>query len=344
MPEDEATVLAATLEMRSELVDVRDHYHHVMVLSTAQSHGRGIHRLPDRVDRSHRVAAVQVETDSQARVLCAFLDRRGRYLYLDVERKQDLNLMRVAGEVLTVAEAMPTKPNDTTVDAMQALVLHHYGPQLDGLPVGVVGTGNLGFKFALRLVEAGCRVTLFGRDTRKARMLAGAIDTIVPRHTPHQVACAEQTDSAPVSCLLSALSAEHALGISWIEVLTGQALCVDVGINNFSPEFIEAAHGHGHTCVRLDVRSAGNPLPVVPNPFFAEIAGRTVMGGVSVVAGGTIGYRHEVVVDELSHPRRVIGVANGTGGLLPTSEWDDDVRRSVSALETLVSNNRRTWP
>jgi hypothetical protein len=40
------------------------------------------------------------------------------------------------------------------------------------------------------------------------------------------------------------------------------------------------------------------------------------MAGVSVVAGGLMGREGDVVIDSISNPTRVIGIADGTGRLL----------------------------
>jgi len=44
--------------------------------------------------------------------------------------------------------------------------------------------------------------------------------------------------------------------------------------------------------------------------------GSAVLSGVPVVAGGVIGRRGSVVIDSVKNPSRVIGIADGLGGLL----------------------------
>jgi hypothetical protein len=322
-------------------LDVDDSYTLVMILGTARRHGRGIQRLPDRTDRGRRVAAVQVETDEQARELLAALDRDGRRFYLDVERKQDLHLMAVAGETVRRGSYAAVKPNDTTVDAFEAVLVERHGRDLTDLVVAVNGSGNLAFKFALRMAESGCQVSMHGRHADKVALLVEAINEVLPRYSPHPVAL-----SAPVGAvdvLVSAVTAEHVVGEEWLRFLAPGALCLDVGINNFAPAFIERAQQAGYTCARLDVRSAGDPLPVEPNPFFERIAGSRHLAGAQMVAGGKIGRRGDVVVDQVQDPTRVIGVANGTGGLLPEEDWSHEIRDRVAAARrvTAVSVRRR---
>ena len=315
------------------IAGIEDSEHHVMVLSTARRHARGIQRLPDRFDRGVRVAAIQVETDEQARAVLKHLDGPDRVLHLDVERKQDLHLMQVAREVVRQAEIRQIKPNDLTVDALQALLVDRLGPDLADVPITVLGTGNLAFKFALRLAESGACVGLAGRSADKVALLVRAINAVLPEYTPHRVVLHQL---ATTRVLVSAVTSEGVVDVGWVSTLQKPALCIDVGIGNLAPEFIEAAIAGGHECVRLDVRSAGDPLPLHPNPFFERVAGRRALAGASLVAGGLIGHRGEIVVDQIQRPTSVIGVANGTGGLLPPAQWTEVMRADVESVRVLV--------
>ncbi|WP_156887251.1 hypothetical protein [Nocardioides sp. CF8] len=305
-----------------------------MILSTARQHGRGPTRLPDRIDRERRIAAIQVETDAQAEEVLRTLDRAGRRFYLDVERKQDLHLMETAAAVVRLGERFAIKPNDITVDALVAVLVEHFGPDLTGVRVAINGSGNLGFKFALRLAESGCAVFLVGRDMAKTERLIDVINTVLPAFTQFPVA--GEVPTGAVHVLVSAVTAEHVITPEWLGKLAPAALCLDVGINNLSPSFIEAAIAAGHICSRVDVRSAGDPLPVIPNPFFAQIAGRREFRGVEIVAGGLLGNRGDLVVDQMLNPTLLIGIANGTGGLLSQDDWTAEMRARATEIEAAI--------
>lgn len=313
---------------------VASEFETVMVLSTARHHGRGLARLPDRIDRGRRIAALQVETDEQAREVFRRLDRVGIRFVVDVERKQDVDLLRVARELVVKGKYTTIKVNDVTVDALDAVIANHLGPDITDVAVAVVGTGNLGFKFALRLAERGARVAMVGRDRAKAELLCAALNAVLPRFTRHFV----ETDTREeVRVLVGAASASHVIGEKWVDRLADHALCVDGGIDNFSPGFIALANRLGHSCVRLDVRAAVDATQVDPNPFFNDVAGRSTVAGHAVVAGGYVGLSGEVVVDQIKEPHRVVGVANGTGGLLDPQCWDDAQKRAVAEVEASIS-------
>ncbi len=319
-------------DFQNELAEIETDL--VMILSTARTHGRGPQRLPDREDRGKRVTTFQVETNDQARSVLGALDRPDRHIYVDIERKQDLDLAAIARDVVRKARVHPTKPNDTTVDALSALLTNHIGHDVTDLPVTVFGTGNLGFKFALRLAEGGARVALTGRDSEKTRSLVDAINCVLPPFSPHHV-----TTSLPESgtrVFISAVTATAIIGPSWLSRLAAPSLCVDVGIGNFTPEFIHQAHQRGHTVMRLDVRCAGDPLPLRPNPFFLTVAGNRRIGDINIVGGGLIGTLGAIVVDNVTQPSLVVGVADGFGGLLPEPSWNAPMRDHVQTMRSWI--------
>lgn len=312
----------------------------VMVLTTAQKHYSEIQRLPNRRHQGRTVAAFQVQTQPQAERILKTFDKPQTTIYLDVERKVSFDLLEIAGSQVRAATIETIKPNDITVDASMALIQNHFGYDLRDLACTVIGTGNIGFKVAIRLAESGAAVGLHGRNKAKAQLLTDAANSILPRHTRHRISAGLQNNSR---LMVAAVGAQHVILRGHLDLLdsVNSTLCVDVGIGTLSPEFIEAAVSSGHPCVRLDVRSAGSPLPVHPNPFFSDVAGYRVIRGTRVVAGGLIGARGEVVVDEIRTPHQVLGIANGVGGLVSSDAWTatevqavEQIRLSIQAEST----------
>lgn len=310
----------------------------VMILCTARSRGLGVQRLPNREDRGRQVAAVQVETADQAADVLSVMDRPGRHFYLDVERKQDLDLMGVAQQVVQHGTVSATKPNDTTVDALMATLRHHLGHDHRDQRVNIVGTGNLAFKFALRLAEEGADVALCGRNTEKARLLASAINAVLPHFTPHEVRHGPHLSDIEV--LVAAVTAPGVVTGAWLDRLAPHAMCIDVGIGNFTPELIEGAHSRGHAVCRLDVRAAGDPLPQQPNTFFRAVWGEKRVDGVHLVAGGILGKRGDVVVDRVPSPTAVVGIADGAGGVLPVRQLSPDLLTRLERVTSSVLDDR----
>jgi len=92
--------------------------------------------------------------------------------------------------------------------------------------------------------------------------------------------------------------------------------------NAFSNCFVEESLARGLFILRVDLRAslAAEMSLVIETKRVFDMMGSTVLSGIQIVAGGVIGQRGSVVVDSLKEPTRVIGIADGSGGLLNTEE------------------------
>jgi len=87
--------------------------------------------------------------------------------------------------------------------------------------------------------------------------------------------------------------------------------------------------------VRVDMRPslAASALELIGmRKLVEQHMGREAWDGVSVVAGGLIGRKGDVIVDSVRHPTRVIGIADGKGGILGAPSNDPRVQRVRRAI------------
>ena len=156
-------------------------------------------RLPDRRDAYGVLAAVLVETGAQARTVLTALDRPGRVLAIDVERKQAVDLMAIAREVVREARIVPTKPNDATIRSLDVLLTHVVGPDLTGVGACVLGTGNLGLKASSSSRSAGRGCTSRAATGPRSLGPSEPSAAVLPRHSPF--APVALSDGDPVALL-----------------------------------------------------------------------------------------------------------------------------------------------
>ena len=108
------------------------------------------------------------------------------------------------------------------------------------------------------------------------------------------------------------------------------ALLFDGGIGSLSPESVAAAEAKGLRVVRIDMRAtlAATALEAIRMRNIVEDhMGRDTWDGVRVVAGGLIGNEGEIVVDSIRNAGRVIGIADGKGGIRAPGHKDENVRK-----------------
>lgn len=88
------------------------------------------------------------------------------------------------------------------------------------------------------------------------------------------------------------------------------------------PSFCEAALAEGLSVCRVDSRTgfSAEISLVIETKKMVGVMGSAMLSGVNVVAGEIIGRLGNVVVDSIKNPTRIIGIADGLGGLLSPEE------------------------
>jgi len=90
----------------------------------------------------------------------------------------------------------------------------------------------------------------------------------------------------------------------------------DIGIGNFSKEFIEKQRASGAKCYRSDDRAgiAGTIINIMETDYLVKNnLTRVLVGDMTLVSGGCIGSEGDLVVDNANNPQVVMGVAAGDG-------------------------------
>lgn len=113
-------------------------------------------------------------------------------------------------------------------------------------------------------------------------------------------------------------------------------LVFDATIGAVQLDAIQEAVDRGIRIVRPDMRAAmagelAAQLGIAATA--SELMGRAQIAGWPVVAGGLVGALGDIVVDSITNPRRVVGVADGRGRIVPGGRgFEDRIRMVESAL------------
>ncbi|CAG7649091.1 NAD(P)-binding domain-containing protein [Paenibacillus allorhizosphaerae] len=261
-----------------------------------------------------------IKDPKYVREICQYADGLVDYFFIDVEAKQThIDLLAEAKLYVKKSKMKTFKGNDITALACDLLV-SEIVPDLRGKKVSIIGAGNIGSKVALKLVERGADVYITRRDN-KGEIIASAINIMKTRFTAGTVY--SETDPA-----LSARNADVLIGLTqgypvidggMVSSLASQALIIDGGVGTVTEEAIWCAKQSGLNIFRLDIRIA---FPYVMESilsaehFLHHIAGTSTVDGKTYVAGGIVGVKGDIVVDQIDSPKMIIGVADGKGGIL----------------------------
>lgn len=256
----------------------------------------------------------------------------------DCENKQGISLYdEILDETKNVIDY---KPNDLTMESADLTILNYFNKNISNKTIGIYGTGNIAFKLALRLSERNARVHIFGRKKKKIKICIDALKQV----TFDKDLIFYGSSNSKIDCLVSFVSAENVVSSEYNNLLKHNALCLDGGIGNFSKEFISSAIEDGHDVRRLDVRQSQEIMDGYINSRlnsqFSQIIGRDVINNHSVVAGGIMGQDGQVITDRIVKPTRVIGIANGIGGVKNESDLSTEEHIKIQEVQSFIEQNR----
>ncbi len=286
----------------------------IIFISTTSKHNTPFIELPQKYifDKLNRNVLI-----SDKEVLIQFLydnDTDETLFVIDCETKQGISLFDVARSIDGI-NCIPYKPNDITLDATDLILLDFFDDILTNRNIGIYGTGNIATKLAIRLAERNANVYIIGRNQTKVDNVVNCINQI----TFNNSSIDSFKENNKLDCLVSFVSGSEVIDSSFLKYLTDDGLCLDGGIGNFTKEFISKGNKLGLDIRRVDVRMGDIMLEAyirsrLNNPFHNYV-GRKIYQDITLVGGGIIGKENDVIVDNISNPKTVIGLADGFGGV-----------------------------
>lgn len=236
-----------------------------------------------------------------------------------LRRQPSPSLVEACQSVLSANAFFLFKPNDLTVESVwHFLDIKIKGPQA----IGIFGAGNIGFKLALKLVEAGHSVGIHRRDQKVGHTLVEALEAVKPvlstgraYFEPDAMTLAKKS-----GILVGTSDGAPVITEPMIACLDCRAIIIDVGKGTISPEGIQCALKRQLDITRTDVTSGLQGF-LASHHRQVEILnhemGRNLIApDLALISGGFLGHRNDVIVDHFKFPRHVIGLADGRGDLI----------------------------
>src|SRR5699024_3129769 len=75
------------------------------------------------------------------------------------------------------------------------------------------------------------------------------------------------------------------------------------------------------------------------NKFFKETYGQGKINDSKVVSGGFIGPEGSVIVDTITEPSQIIGIADGRGGVKINEQLSESERNRIRKIKQAISKN-----
>ena len=182
----------------------------------------------------------------------------------------------------------------------------------------ISGINSCSLAFADRLLGNNISFCLYDDSTD---ILMGALSLLMQKSKllyPKSEATVEVYDGNSVIDVIASFKLNSSLSLQTSSFHTSTFI-IDAYLESFTDIFLNDAKGYNMPVYRLDIRaglSSEVALRIETQKLISNVLGKNLINEIPVIAGGVIGELGMVVLDSLNHPKKVLGIANGRGGLL----------------------------
>ncbi|WP_101842480.1 hypothetical protein [Halobacillus sp. Marseille-P3879] len=315
-----------------------------IIVNTTAKQAPSFRLLPRRAVDNLLISTFMISEQEILKDTLEFFDGKVDYIFIDIEQKQEINLFKIAKEVVQDSKLVSIKPNDITLESCDLLLRNQFSDNLYDKNIIIIGTGNLASKVANRLAERQASVHIIGRSKEKELKTVKAINLFLPKYNSTIKVFDEFPKNKAADIIISFLSGEFKDEKKLLEVIDKNSFIVDGGINNFSEDFINEMLINNINITRLDTRIA-IPYQMLlfhkdTKIFFKEVYGKGNLQGIPLVSGGFIGDEGSVIVDNINLPEQVIGIADGKGGLKSNEQLTERDENNLQGIREAISISR----
>ena len=284
--------------------------------------------IPPRIFKNTIVFGIVVFKDKFAKLSTHLLDGKVDYIMVDAEKKilpksDEIpgNIERRVRENLKNSKLLIYKGNDLTVDSIDLFLTYYFNDDIRGLggkKITIIGSGNIGSKLALILLERGSKVFICRRDFKKSKLIAKTINLIKPKNTVEKAVAEKNIEIAckNTDILIGATSGKPTINTKMINLLKNTAIIIDAGKGTIQNKAIELAQRRNIKIFRTDVTAALSGL-VDKSIEMEKIMDRNFNikkeKNYTLVSQGLLGSKNDIIVDDVNNPKAIYGVCNGKG-------------------------------
>lgn len=290
---------------------------------TTKNRGTNFILLPIRRTHSLVCGAVTVYDLKIISKIIELIDGKVDYILIDAEQKLPnfTNFIRKLSTKILKSKILTFKGNDSTANAADSL-LNNLLPFIEKKKIAIIGTGNIGTKVALKLVERGYDIFIGRSKLSNAKQTANAINLIKPKFCLSIAKAKKLSEiSKDMDVLIGFSAGIPIISERMISQMNKNGLILDGGLGTVHKNAICIAPKKNIKIIRLDIRAgfaADIELLFETQKLVEETMGSTKYCGINIVAGGLYGQIGDAVVDSISKPTQFIGFSDGMGELI----WD----------------------
>jgi len=230
------------------------------------------------------------------------------------------------------------RPNDLTVDAVDALIAQLKSP-LNDKKVAIIGGGNLGSKLALKLVERGANVYLTRRNKTKLKKIVEGLNAIKSDYIKSKVYYMTQNLKASENAdiLIGTTPGIAAITTDMIRNMKANGLVIDMGNGTIFPDAIGDAKRRNIKVLCLFMKPGydGALETIFQTENLIQHQKSKNLGNFLMISGGILGKRGDIIVDDVDNPTEILSIADGKGDVVP-DVGDREFQENIAIVKRLI--------
>jgi len=249
------------------------------------------------------------------------LDAYGLGQYKSTNNVEYGNISAACAKVIKTSEYFQYKANDLSVDAVWHYMVHNF-QELSSRRFVIYGTGNIGNKLALKLVECGANVFMLSKYPEQANTVINAINLIKNKHALSNVVLSHIPLHASVDAdaIIGCTNNEPTITVEMVKVMKADGIVIDLGKGTLSNDAIEECLSRGINTWRVDITAMLGGMVMnnknTKNLVHNQYGRKEVAPNLYFVSGGYIGQKYDVIVDNVMTPTEVFGVCEAPGKVM----------------------------
>ena len=298
------------------------------IISNTSKKIKSFYFTPVRIFDAMKICGVVVANSLEAKEFASAADGKFDFIAVDSEKKIEPfsyvypdDLGNIEGEVLDVvkiSKIINFKANDITVNALDMFISH----KIIGVPdrrISIVGVGNIGFKLAQKLVERGCRVSMFRRDLDKLNILARSINLVKPKGTLADAHAAKSLKEClnGAHVVIATADTSHIISLDDLKNTARDPLLIDCGKACFCDD-VCASWIVYRTDVGMALLYQIKTIIKAREALYPKFGKRSYKARRYVC--GISGMMGDAVLSDINDLNSVIGICDGEGGLYAPKE------------------------
>lgn len=235
------------------------------------------------------------------------------------------------------------RPNDLTVDAADALIAQLKSP-LKGKKIVIIGGGNVGSKLALKLVERGASVYLTRRNRAKLERIVAGLNAIKSDYLLSKIYATTQNTEASedAEVLIGTTPGTAAITRDMVRNMKEDGLVIDIGNGTIFPDAIEEAKIRNIPVLCLVMKPGydGALETILQTGKLIRAQQSRNLGSFSIISGGILGRRGDIIVDNAASPTKILAIADGKGDVIPDID-DKEFGESIATVRKLMRGQQK---